>query len=605
MRRTGILLIAVAISVALLLIPSVPLGVPGEWDWPRRAMPDGLAELLDRLLIPFLTAVGLLSFCRGVDLHIHRLTRLIQFLLLVVLAACSLGWLTAVRQAAPSPHRELRPLWVLYDKFSSGYFYEAAFRTESQTELLSTYEARMAKGDVFHEGTHPPGLFLLNWWAIQATAGSETLTAIAERTQLSSTVVMFRKLEAEANVARPLSRTELAALCLVSFLSTLLAGMTVIPVFGLVSLVAGPRTAWRAASLMLTVPTISVFAPRSDVVYAFSATLLLWMIVAGWIAPSSRGRALWSLLAGVVAFVSLTISLAHLTVLVAGAAFAILSLTGRDRLPLRRIAIAAMLMISPFVVLCVGWERATDCNLFTVWKLNLANHAAFYSQFTRTWWKWALVNPLELSMAVGLPVTVFSVYGFVRSLRHCLAQSYPSASEPASGVHNASVLVGQRHFFRNSNPKRKRGKELGTIPRSRFGLQKRSVSAKTGAVQLGKPSQVFAGSQNAARLIFALTGTWILLWLSGKNMGEAARLWCFLTPWFVISGTVGVLSCCQSSCESRVESVGVSASRTAPAASVTTKSFDADGHRDWLLLLIAQLIVCTITVGRVSGYLEL
>ena len=524
-------------------------------------MPDGLAELLDRLLIPFITAVGLLSFCRGVDLHIHRLTRLIQFLLLVVLAACSLGWLTAVRQAAPSPHRELRPLWVLYDKFSSGYFYEAAFRTESQTELLSTYEARMAKGDVFHEGTHPPGLFLLNWWAIQATAGSETLTAIAERTQLSSTVVMFRKLEAEANVARPLSRTELAALCLVSFLSTLLAGMTVVPVFGLVSLVADPRTAWRAASLMLTVPTISVFAPRSDVVYAFSATLLLWMIIAGWIAPSSRGRALWSLLAGVVAFVSLTISLAHLTVLVAGAAFAILSLTGRDRLPLRRIAIATMLMISPFVVLCVGWEMATDCNLFTVWKLNLANHAAFYSQFTRTWWKWALVNPLELSMAVGLPVTVFSVYGFVRSLRHCLAQRCPNASEPASGVHNASVP--------------------------------------------GKPSPVFAGSQNSARLIVALTGTWILLWLSGRNMGEAARLWCFLTPWFVISGTVGVLSCCESSCESRVESAAVSASRTAPAASVTTKSFDADGHRDWLLLLIAQLIVCTITVGRVSGYLEL
>ena len=35
-----------------------------------------------------------------------------------------------------------------------------------------------------------------------------------------------------------------------------------------------------------------------------------------------------------------------------------------------------------------------------------------------------------------------------------------------------------------SNPKRKRGNELSTIPRSRFGWQKRSVSTKTGAVQL-------------------------------------------------------------------------------------------------------------------------
>jgi len=47
-------------------------------------------------------------------------------------------------------------------------------------------------------------------------------------------------------------------------------------------------------------------------------------------------------------------------------------------------------------------------------------------------------------------------------------------------------LVGQRHFFQNSNPKRKRGNESGTIPRLRFGLQKRSVSAKTGAVQPGR-----------------------------------------------------------------------------------------------------------------------
>ncbi len=47
-----------------------------------------------------------------------------------------------------------------------------------------------------------------------------------------------------------------------------------------------------------------------------------------------------------------------------------------------------------------------------------------------------------------------------------------------------STLIGQRQFFRSSNPKRKRGNELCTIPRSRFGLQKHSVSAKTGAVQL-------------------------------------------------------------------------------------------------------------------------
>ena len=68
--------------------------------------------------------------------------------------------------------------------------------------------------------------------------------------------------------------------------------------------------------------------------------------------------------------------------------------------------------------------------------------------------------------------------------------------------------------------------------------------------------------------------TWTLLWLSGKNMGEAARLWCFLTPWCAI---------------------------------IAAQAVDSDAvnsQKTWLVLLIAQLIIATITVGRVSGFLE-
>ena len=50
-----------------------------------------------------------------------------------------------------------------------------------------------------------------------------------------------------------------------------------------------------------------------------------------------------------------------------------------------------------------------------------------------------------------------------------------------SSVFLVRLTVSQK--YRNFK-KRKRGNELGTIPYSRFGLQKRSVSAKTGAVQL-------------------------------------------------------------------------------------------------------------------------
>ncbi len=538
MLRAGILLIAVIVSIAMLLIPSIPLGVPGEWVWPRLALPEDLAEFLDRLLIPIITAAGLVTFCRYVDCRIRRYSALKLGIMLGLLVAGSFCWINAVRQAAPSPHRELRPLWVLYHKYASGYFYEAAFRTASRAELLSTYESRMTKGDVFHEGTHPPGLFLLNWWAIQATAGSEILTAASLWTQPSSTIAMFRKLESETQMARPLSRTEFAALCLVSFLSTVFAAMALIPVFGIVTLISDVRSAWRAASLVPTIPTISIFAPRSDVIYAFSATLLLWMLIESLVAISPLTRRFCCLLAGGVAFVSLTLSLAHLPVLVAGAAFTGMSLMGSDRLAPRRMVAGALLMISAWSVLFVAFWAVSDCNLLSIWKMNLANHAAFYRQFTRTWWKWGLVNPLELSMAVGLPITVFSVFGFIRCLR------FPANSRETIAL-------------------------------------------------------------NAVRLILAMTGTWLLLWLSGKNMGEAARLWCFLTPWFVIVGTMGLMACNEASTRLRLESAEGACSPSIRAAGARTESVAWDNQREWLMLLIAQFVVCTVTVGRVSGYLDL
>ena len=76
--------------------------------------------------------------------------------------------------------------------------------------------------------------------------------------------------------------------------------------------------------------------------------------------------------------------------------------------------------------------------------------------------------------------------------------------------------------------------------------------------------------------LFAIASvlTWTLLWLSGKNMGEAARLWCFVTPWWVIIATQ------------------------------TRGSDSGETNKNWQWLLIAQLIVATVTVGRVSGFLE-
>ncbi len=68
---------------------------------------------------------------------------------------------------------------------------------------------------------------------------------------------------------------------------------------------------------------------------------------------------------------------------------------------------------------------------------------------------------------------------------------------------------------------------------------------------------------------WACLGTWGALWLSGKNMGEAARLWLFLMPW------------------------------TCWLASSALSTLRA---RDWALLMALQAVVTVAVIQRVSGF---
>ena len=504
-----IIFLATVIGGTLLLAPWPPLGVAGEWVWPRQELPSNLLDALDRLIWPLVCGSAVVAFCAWGERRIDNVGRIQRGLLVLGLTGLSFLWLNSVRQAAPSPHRELRPIWILYDKYASGYFYNATFNVTSTQQMLADYESRMAKGEVLHEGTHPPGLLLLNRGLLRLTKSSPATVQFSEALQNPGTVHMFREVEALSlsRIARPLSKSEFAALHLSSLLSTLFAAMAVIPVFGLTRRLTDSKTAWRAAALMITVPTIGIFVPRSDVFYACSGMMLAWAAVAAMLTKRRMMRWLLALLSGFALFGCLLQSLAHVPVLVMLAIFAagFVLMDWKDRIgpSLETTLVAA----ASFLIACGIWEFGTHCNLLNVWRMNFTNHAGFYSQYVRTWSAWFAINPIELAMAVGLPMAAMAVVMLVQTTRIIYSSGLRS---PTNG-------------------------------------------------------QLFA---------LACALTWTLLWLSGKNMGEAARLWCFLTPWFSI---------------------------------IAAQAVDSDSiktQRNWLLLLIAQLVVATVTVGRVSGFLE-
>jgi hypothetical protein len=187
--------------------------------------------------------------------------------------------------------------------------------------------------------------------------------------------------------------------------------------------------------------------------------------------------------------------------------------------PSQRLVLALACGFGAFCAGTAAFSLALEINLPAVWVWNLRNHAQFYEQYTRTYWKWLLVNPFELAFAAGLPVSVLAATGFGIASR------------------------------------RLRGGELA-------------------------PYVAYAA-------VFGV------LCISGKNMGEAARLWLFLQPW-----VLWLSAPC-------FESVGPALPADEPSCGAPfarRSSAGTAGPTGWIVLLVLQFLTCLASATRIDGF---
>ena len=452
--------------------------------------------------------------------------------LLAALVLGSWAWLKTCERSLPSHHltkdRNLKSLWVLYDKGSSGYFLEAAFQMDSAADFLAGYEKLMREGDFYHVGTHPPGLFLLSKGILNLCEKVPSVVSLLGRFHIREDVEEFRRMEHQlvkvglADVPRPLEKFELTALNLLAELSTFAAALTVVPLYYTMRRGFHALVAWRAATLFATFPCLAIFLPKSDVAFTFTSMTAVAFGVAAFASRSgNRVRVPAAIGAGLTIWVGLMMSLAHLPVLFLLIVLSVIRLIRALALRSSRTLAASVVtteltvlgtLIATIFLAAVVFSGICECNLFNIWRLNLVNHAAFYQHHTRTMWKWLLVNPLELSMSVGLPVAL-------------------------------TMLGGARILWQRLRDAE--GRKNGTL---------------------------------SSDLSIAVLLTLGLLWASSRNSGEAARLWCFLTPWLlVLTGQV-----------LRVE--------------IQSKPGKVAGTV-WTTLLGAQMLTGIIVCGRVKVFL--
>lgn len=481
-----------AFQVWLLWGSLLPLGVNEEWVWPRafERIPTFLDALPAAIAGVFLIAY-LLWQPRTKTGRLRNAAWLSGLMLL------GGGWSIAVISASPAGGGMARAPFVVFYPRTSGYFHQALYEAEELPEFLSRYQTEISDesdpDNYLHIGTHPPGLTLTYRLLIDLCEQSETLTNFLKRTRpqsVADAIDFIRQRELQAG--KDFSEGAAAALWLSIIIGHLLAVLTAIPLYLLVSGQFSISTARLLAGMWLLVPAMLIFIPKSDASFPCLAMCLQLL----WFQALDKNSWLYGILTAIVFVFAATLSLAFVTVGVI-LFFQMLYIQyhykrgWKPTLSGLLTGIMSVLLIHDFM----------KVNLFGVWLQNFENHGRFYHHNVRTYWSWLFVNPIEFAIAVGLPVTVACLFGL-------------------------KDLIGQR------------------CPEKKW-------------------------------MIFGLV-VWSLLWLSGKNLGEGARLWIFLMPYALLAASPFIERLTQSSIDRRRATLGV--------------------------LLLLQALVCFLTAIQIDGF---
>ena len=424
--RRQILLLPAGAAAGLWLLwgSGLPLGIPGEWTWPRIPLDaESVAGWLTALL-----AGGLyIAFVFLGGRYLERAGRLAAAAWVSALVLCGCGWLLSLVESVPGIAGISRTHFVLYYQRSSGYFWQARYEVDGTAEFLAGYEALLAEGDFLHIGTHPPGLTLFFRGVLNVLDDAPGLTAAVNATQPQPVRDAAELIRTQSlATGRLFTAADEACLWAAALIAALLSAATVAPLYALLRQSCDRPTAWYSAALWPLLPAVAVFFPKSDVIFPFFSVLgpCLWW--SGW----RRGSLACCASAGATLWIAMLLSLAIAPVAIFTALWTLLEEL-RPQAPdspgrstqgkIACIAAAAAGFFLPIALVAV----LADLNLLRVWSWNVRNHAAFYDHNTRTWWKWLLVNPLETALAAGVPLMIAAALGFARADQPAASRSRP------------------------------------------------------------------------------------------------------------------------------------------------------------------------------------
>jgi methylthioxylose transferase len=377
----------------------VPLGVPGEWLWDWQRFGSVLLDVVLAVVCLFVyatfAALGWRALARGDGARQEAAW-------VACLVVASVAVQVIVISGAPVGYGLAKWATVLQNSGASGYYTVARNEIRDPWRFLTDYPTWIQQQVVPRIGGHPPGLFLLtrgllDLFEAEPGLAERVLNAMPETVRLSFDVI--DRLE-------PISAGDRAALGLLGALTLFFSAATVLPLYLLARTCLPPCWAWSTAVLWPLMPSALLFQPSADTAFPFLSTSALALVC--W---AIRGQKLSALLlafgAGLLLTLGMLFTLAFLPfgVTVALVLASAPGLTWRWRRALFTATGASFLGVS-----AAAWA-ISGVNPFFIWELNWIKHAQFYVFFPKSYVLWVLVNPIEMLVGLGLPVTVWGMFG--------------------------------------------------------------------------------------------------------------------------------------------------------------------------------------------------
>ncbi len=403
-----LLLAQVAILAAFALAlrsGRVPLGVVGEWEWQRIKVAPGSVRLA-------MAGAAIAGFAAFAALGMRALGRKgkvgreVGWVLGLVVAAVVVQG--AAQEGAPEGYGLSKWILALHAPGSSGYYTVAKGQMGDPRRFLADYPAWIARQDALHVGTHPPGLFLVARGMLALAEANPGLARAVLDLAPGSVSAAAQALRAVGD----LPRADAAALTLTGALTLLMCASTVAPLYALARASLPAPLAWAAACLWPLAPSALLFQPTADSAFPLLSTSAL--ALATWAGRSDRRSSLvLAGMSGLVLAVGMEFTLAFLPV---GLVVALILATPPGSGVGRGVALIAATGTG-FVALTLLWWAGTRSDPVATWWVNQRNHARFYVEYPRSYLAWALVNPVELAVGLGLPASAWAVVGMAGARR--------------------------------------------------------------------------------------------------------------------------------------------------------------------------------------------